>query len=147
MSILQNIKIASLVARKAHDIEKAASLVTLLSEATMIGKNDGNRETTDVETITVIKKFIKNIDETLSLKTFAHDDPIAVKLTNERFILKSFLPTQFKDHEIKEELTNINQSTPGLKMGDLLKIFKSKFDGRYDGGSAAKIAKDVIAGI
>jgi uncharacterized protein len=158
MTILENIKVASLAARKAHETDKAAALVTLLSEATMIGKNDGNRVTTEAETIAVIKKFIKNIDETLLAVTagatadqqpkvidyaFVNGDPIAVKLLNEKSVLKSFLPTQLKEHEIKEELNNLY--SPGIKLGDLLKIFKVKFDGRYDGGTAAKLAKEIIS--
>ena len=79
MSLIQDIKSASLVARKARETKKAESLITLYSEASMIGKNDGNRESTDAETIAVIKKFIKNIDETNIKGGFYLGDPRAMK--------------------------------------------------------------------
>ena len=53
-------------ARKMKYTATATLLTTLYSEAQMVGKNDGNRETTDAEVVAVIKKFVKNIDETLS---------------------------------------------------------------------------------
>jgi uncharacterized protein len=145
MSILTNIKSASIDARKARDSDKASSLITLLSEATMIGKNDNSRETTDEETIRVIKKFIKNIDDFLSVRTFAHDDPIAVKLINEKALYTTFLPAQMTSDQIREELKKILSDAPGSKMGDLLKVFKSKFEGLYNGGIASTIAKEILS--
>jgi hypothetical protein len=148
MTILQNIKEAALAARKLRDADNAASLTTLLSEVTMIGKNDGNRETTDVETIAVIKKFIKNIDEFLGARVFAHGDPTAVKLINEKSLYNSFLPKQLDEAQIRAELmalkNELNISGP-KGMGELLKAFKIKFEGSYDGGTAAKIAKEIVA--
>ena len=148
MTILQDIKVASLTARKAHDSERSSSLITLLSEASMIGKNAG-RETTDVETIAVIKKFIKNIDETLSVKTFAHGDPVAVKLINEKALLSAFLPKQLTEAEIRAILLDILKDfdVSSRPMGEMLKILKFKYEGRYDCATAARMAKEVIATI
>ena len=155
MSLIQDIKSASLVARKARETKKAESLITLYSEASMIGKNDGNRESTDAETVAVIKKFIKNIDETLikggfyyrvNIRPAAHlGDPRAMKLIEEKKLLSEFLPKQLTQDRITALLQDIIRNSPGAKMGDVLKTLKAEFDGEYDGGLAAKIAKGLFA--
>ena len=67
MTILESVKKAQLQARKEKRAVDASTLTTLIGEAEMIGKNDGNRASTDAEVVTVIKKFVKNIDETLTI--------------------------------------------------------------------------------
>lgn len=57
MTITEQIKAASLTARKARDTVASALLTTLLSDVVMIGKNAG-RETTDAEAVAIVKKFI-----------------------------------------------------------------------------------------
>ena len=66
MTLIERIKEDNLAARKNRDQVRATLLTTLFSEAVSVGKNAGNRETTDAETLAVIKKFIKGIDDTLS---------------------------------------------------------------------------------
>lgn len=146
MSLIAYIKAESLEARRARNSVKATSLITLLSEATMIGKNDGNRETTDAETISVIKKFIKNIDETLSHRLKHGFDSVSVELKNELELLSSFLPQQLNEDQIEYEM-NVLLGFPHkfTKMGDLLKEFKNKFDGRYNGSIASSIAKTLLS--
>ena len=147
MSIISDIKAASLTARKARETNKATSLITLFSEASMIGKNDGNRETSDPETISVIKKFIKNIDETLS--RIDQGSQAAEALVSEKNLISTFLPKQLNEVEIKDILTEI-LNTNGFDsaqkpMGEMLKILKLKHEGQYDGALAAKIAKEITA--
>ena len=66
MSLIIEIKSAQLAARKARDSFTASSLTTLIGEAEMVGKNAG-REVTDAEVVAVLKKFVKNIDETTTV--------------------------------------------------------------------------------
>jgi hypothetical protein len=61
MSLIQTIKADQVQARKARSAS-ASILTTLIGEAEMIGKNAGDRESTDEEVIAIIKKFIKNLD-------------------------------------------------------------------------------------
>ena len=50
MSILNTIKNDNVTARKSRDIITSSLLSTLYAEAVNVGKNDGNRETSDKET-------------------------------------------------------------------------------------------------
>jgi len=148
MSIIQDIKAASLAARKERNSDKAASLTTLLSEASMIGKNDGGRETTDIEATAVIKKFIKNIDEIFAVRPLNLEDPASVKLDQEKRSFASFLPKQMTEEQVKTNLVSLKEQcmlTSPKDVGKLLKSFKELYEGAYDGGLAAKLAKEILS--
>ena len=67
--LIEKIKEDSLRARKDRNTWKANLLTTLYAEASMIGKNKGNRVSTDEETTAVITKFLKNAQETKTVLT------------------------------------------------------------------------------
>lgn len=147
MTVLANIKAEHLKARKERNQAKVTLLSTLLGEATIVGKNDGNRESTDGEVIKVIKKFMLNIKETLNhLWTNAKDGTVneAEKLANEIQILKSFLPKQFSNDELSTVISNIitEIGATSLKdIGKIMKTLKEKYEGQYDGNDANSIIK------
>ena len=105
--LLDKIKADLLEARKNKWQGKVNLLTTLVSEATMIGKNDGNRETTDAETVQVIQKFIKNTLETMFAleHTGRWDESDAAEI--ELRILERYLPQQMTDHELAGAIMEI----------------------------------------
>lgn len=145
MSLLEKIKQASVEARKQRD--KAASfLVTLYSEAAMIGKNAGNRETLDEEVIKVVKKFIKNLDETIeALKTRgdAAAEQIA-KALEEKAILEQYLPKMLTEAEI-ETLIDHALLAGYDNVGKVLGFIKTKVDAAaVDMKFASQVIKDKL---
>jgi uncharacterized protein len=143
MTILEQIKKESIVARKAKDAKASALLTTLLSDVSMVGKNAG-RETTDAEAIAIAKKFLNNNNETISKIS---DSEAIADLQNENAILSKFIPVQLTEVEIKEKLTallaELNIAGPKA-MGALLKEFKARYEGLYDGAIASKFAKELL---
>lgn len=142
VSLLKRIQSASLEARKARDSVRAGLLVTLFSEASMVGKNDGNRETTDEETIRVIKKFLKGIEEALAVKA---GEPT---LTAEKAILEEYLPKQMNDDELKATIATIVSGLPQpvtvKNMGLVMKELNSKYTGLFDGSKASAFVKEAL---
>ena len=67
MSLLTQLKKDSMLARKAVDRVRATLLSTLIGEAEMVGKNAGNRESTDEEVQQMIRKFLKNNQEAVAV--------------------------------------------------------------------------------
>lgn len=145
MSILQQIKHDQLVARKEKDALAAGLLTTLIGESEMVGKNDGNRESTDAEVVAVIKKFIKNTEETI--KALGDNDQRIPHLTRELKILNDYLPQQFSEELLRRVLGSIKvEISAGPKdMGKMLALLKTRFAGQYDGALAAKVAREIIA--
>lgn len=135
MSLIQQIKDQQIEARKTGHVH-AALLTTLLSEAVNVGKNDGNRETTDTEVIAVVKKFIKNLDETITACTSRGKD--TEPFVQEKQKLETFLPQQLGE----QELMAIAKTRSG--MPDFMKYLKETHAGQYDGKLASTVAKSVF---
>lgn len=133
MSLLEQIKTDQVVARKLGDKTAASLLTTLLGEATAIGKNAGNRETTDDEVVSVIKKFIKNINETVTALVSRNED--ASTYIAEREILERYLPKQLNEAELFK-LAASQESMPAF-----MKFLKENYAGQYDGKLASTVAK------
>lgn len=146
MSILRSIKNDQIAARKARDTVLAPTLTTLISEIEVIGKNDGNRESTDVESVSVLKKFISNAQENireLGEKNILTPD-VHNTLMGEINLYTKYLPTQIEENalfDIIKDLIANGVDNIGAIMGSLSK----SHGGLYDGRMASTIAKDLLS--
>ena len=139
MTLIQTIKNDQLTARKAKDKLQATLLTTLLGDASMPGKNDGNRESTDAEVIKVIKKFINGIDEMIK-----HGGD-TVTLDAEKLILETYMPAQMSDEEIKIAVSGFMVDLNAITMKDMGKVMgamNKAHAGTFDGGVASKYVRD-----
>jgi uncharacterized protein len=145
--ILDQIKADQLAARKNKDAMAAGLLTTLLSEVSIVGKNN-NRDTTDEEAIAVIKKFIKNNNEfvnTVKDNTNDKDEATYLNLLKEAEILNSYLPKQLSEVElicIVER--SIDSGKTETNMGSIMNYMKANYNGMYDGKVLSSIAKRII---
>ncbi|MBL10220.1 MAG: hypothetical protein CL402_06870 [Acidiferrobacteraceae bacterium] len=146
MSLLKTIKENLTKARKEKNTDASGILSTLYAESTMVGKNDGNRETTDAEVIAKVKVFIKNIDETLKSLPEGHVQITA--LNDEKTLLQKYLPQQMSENELKEVIIEIGIShEKSIKsMGKIMSELKTKHCGTYDGKKASLLVKEYLAG-
>jgi uncharacterized protein len=149
MTLLMTLKADQLAARKSRDQLKASLLTTLIGEAEMLGKNDGNREVTDSEVTALIKKFIKNVDITLDaigLKMYDADGRIA-DAQEERRILDSYLPKQLTQEQLTHIIGSMKVEFNVLDVkgkGAIMKTLKERFDGQYDGKMAAQVVDSAL---
>lgn len=134
MTLMEQIKTQQIAARKAGD-PKASLLTTLLGEAAMVGKNAG-RETTDAEVVAVVKKFIKNVDETIA--ALQARNQLFTEFAVEREVLEQFLPQQLTEVTLAE----VAKTQPD--MPTFMKHLKEKYAGQYDGKLASTVAKKVF---
>jgi uncharacterized protein len=143
MSLLARIKADQVSARKQKLTVVVNLLTTLIGEAEMIGKNAGNRPVSDDEVVALIKKFIKNIDETL--KVLGDNNPHALAVMGERTTLEAYLPKQLTEEELKGHINAIHAGILSMKddvkMGDIMSVLKTRFNGLYDGKLASTLIK------
>lgn len=151
MSLLQQIKKRQLEARKARDQIEISLLTTLIGEASMPGKNDGNRESTDNEVVAVIKKFRKNAEETMKALSGRQDfDSNSSKgqVQLEILILDSLLPTQLSTEQLTLIVQSLVESLPDKTaksaFGSIMKQLKEAHEGLYDGAAASSIIKELL---
>lgn len=146
MSLIAQIKKAQIEARKAHERERAQLLTTLIGEAEMVGKNAG-REVTDAEVSAVIKKFLKNMTETIAILGEDHPQSEAVRF--EMNVLEGYMPKQLSEEQLASEIQGIHAGLLGAgdkaDMGAIMKFLKLRFEGLYDGKLAATLIKKELS--
>lgn len=145
LPIIKKIKREHVLARKTQDKLRAVILGTLLAEIRKVGKDDGNRQTTDQESELVISKFLKNLNETFKLLTGvemlsfnrSNDDLIIdqkiIDMLEEADIYMSYLPeplTEKKQDDIINELINSGIISIGQIMGKFSKDYRGLYDGK-----------------
>jgi hypothetical protein len=132
-------------------------LRTLVADTEIVGKNNGNRATTDEETLNVVLSFIKNANTTYNhlvsrMDTLAkvitpdsNESAELAKLTKaetkigaEISCLKGYLPTQATQEEIEAVIAEV-----GSNIGIVMKALTAKFGkGKFD----AALAKKLVTG-
>lgn len=141
--ILEKIKKQQLQARKEKS-PIVGALTALMSEVAIVGKNNGNRETTDEEAVKVVKKFIKGINETIDLIK----DPEKLKLLEmELEIYNSFLPQIMNELETRAAVEKIINALPEKSpkaMGQVMGTISKEYGTLIDRGLASQIVKEML---
>jgi hypothetical protein len=144
MNLLQRIRDDQLDARKSKATAKARVLTLLISDAERIGKDDGNRQPTDMEVVAVIKKHLNGVKECLTLQ-LQPLDKLAKEL--ELQILTEYLPQQMNESQMISALQVLKTSTVNaLTMPVIMGYFKSQYPGQYDGEQLSSLAQRFIQG-
>lgn len=138
MSVIDQLRSKSLELRKQRS-SIAPAIQFALSEIDKIGKNNGNRATTDDEAIKVIQKLIAVIDENIKL---AVNDGRLITLRHERNILESVLPKMTSDAEVRSFLATLNN--PSNK-GVVMRALKDEFGALIDMKQAGQIVTEVYS--
>jgi len=144
--MIKELKKMMMKAKLEKDKVKANLLATLIGEAVMVGKNDGNRETTDQEVLDLAKQFLKGVNENIRLRDELEKDKTAA--LHEKEILESLLPKQMSEAEIEEAIEKIAQNLPerSMKMmGAVMGELKNKYNGLFDGKMASNIVKKCLS--
>ena len=141
--LIEKIKTDQLIARKGHDAIASSLLTTLIGEAEMVGKNAG-RAVTDEEVVAVVKKFVKNMDETLGYLGDV-DSNARTNVLIEKNVITKYLPQQLNALQLEKIIGNLVHAN-GKNTGAIMKELKAKFAGQYDGKMASEIVKKVLAG-
>ncbi|MFY2597200.1 GatB/YqeY domain-containing protein [Achromobacter xylosoxidans] len=156
MSILEIIRADSLAARKARDTHKATFLTTLLAEAEKIGKDKGNRVTTDDEVVGVVKKFITNLDDAVNAlgTEHKHDQDMARVarrhgLMMEKDYANKYLPAQADTADVNAEVDQlIAKIAPadrnGKAMGRIMGALSQKFGANFDKAAASLYVRTAL---
>lgn len=121
-------------AKKNKEVLKANLLSTLYAEIFTLSKS--GKELTEDDEIRIIKKFVKNIDETLALEITEEQK---TRLNSEKEILESYLPKQLGKEETEKIVDEM--ISQGKVMKDIMAYFKENYTGRYDGRTVSEIVR------
>lgn len=146
MSLLERLRIDTVAARKAAigkpvgDPAKARAdlLVVLSGEVQMIGKNDGDRTTTDEEATALIRKFLKGVEENLGHRP---EHPV---LLREKAVLEEYLPQSLDETVLRSEIALFasTRDTP-LTVRDTKAVFDA-LDAKFPGQTTSKTISAIL---
>ncbi len=136
--LIESIRKDMFEAKKVKDTVKANLLSTLYSEIFTLSKS--GKELTNEDELKIIKKFQKNIEETLALEI---PEDTKAKLKTEKEILDGYLPKQLSKEEIEKIVSAMVAEGKGVK--EIMPFFKENYSGKYDGRTVNEIIKSKTA--
>jgi len=139
MTVIEKLKAESLTLRKTRN-PIAPAILFALSEIEKVGKNAGNRETTEDEAIKVIQKLIATIDENLKVTT---DDGRKIAFNFEKQILSGVLPQMASDDEVRELLKDIIGDEKPKNKGIAMKVIRDQYGAKVDMKRAGEIVTEL----
>lgn len=141
--LIRQIKTDRIQAMKSKETLRLKLLTTLMSEASLPGLNDGKRESTDSEVIAVVKKFMKNVQDTIDVVGDTDAEKLAM-LTSELEILKGYLPVQLQEMEIREIAQTFATEHTNANVGMFMAHMQKNYNGQFDGRLASGIIREVL---
>jgi len=145
--LINKIKSDALIARKVRKTDTATLLTTLYSEASMIGKNAENRESTDAEVLQVIEKFIKGANEIQTILLKNNKD--TCNIVSEIKVLSKYLPQKMSYNELENVVRDIIEALKDInsevQIGKVMSVLKNSYGGTYNGKLASEIVKKELA--
>ena len=138
--LIDQLKKDNLVALKEKDSTKRAILSVVISNYNLfaIEQKAKGLEAKDEDTIRLIQKAIKELDDELEgFKAVGNNEKIS-QIETQRKTLSSYLPKMLSEEEIRAEIAKLeDKSIPSI-----MKHFKANFAGKCDMGLVNKIARE-----
>ena len=134
-ALTEKIRADLTAAMKAQEKERLSTL-RMLQSAIKNEQINAGHELSDEEAMTVIRKAVKQRQDSIEQYTNAGRTELADKEKSEMELLKTYLPAEMSEDELESGLREIIASTGAQSKKDLGKVMKeatARFKGRADG--------------
>lgn len=128
-------------AMKARDAEKLSTL-RMLQSSMKYQQIEAGHELTDEEALTVIRKAVKQRQDSIEQYEKGNRPELAAKERSEMTMLQAYLPPELSDEEIEGGVKEIIASTGATSKKDMGKVMKeatARYKGRVDGKKIQEI--------
>jgi len=135
-------------AMKNRDTLKASALSFLRAELINVAIAKKKKNLDDNEVIAVIRKQIKAHQDSIEQFKQGSRQDLADKETKEREVLKSYLPQELSEDEIKkiiEEAISLTGAKDLKDMGRVMKEVTAKIAGKADGKLVSDLVKEKLS--
>jgi uncharacterized protein YqeY len=150
MSLKQQIESKLNEALKAKDKNTYPTLrlvVSAIKDAEIAGRFKGQKEVTDSEVTAILKKMIKQRNESCEVYKKAGRKELLESETREIEVISIFLPKQLSEEETKkicqETVKNVG-ATSMKDMGKVMGVLKSKHADTIDFSKVSSIIKELL---
>jgi len=150
MSLKQQVENKLNIALKAKDKNTYPTLrliVSAIKDAEIAGRSKGKKSLSDGEIITILKKMIKQRNESCEVYKKAGRSELLENEINETEVISVFLPKQLSEEETKKICQEIIKSTGASTMKDMGKVIgelKSKHADSLDFSKVSLIIKELL---
>ena len=131
---------------KARDAEKLSTL-RMLQSSLKYAQIESGHELGDDEALVVIRKAVKQRQDSIEQYTSGNRPELAEKERREMELLKAYLPPELSDEELESGLREIVASTGAQSKKDMGKVMKeasARFKGRVDGKKIQEIVSRLL---
>ena len=150
MSLKQHIEDKLNEALKAKNKDAYPTLrliISAIKDTEIAGRSKGQKEITDSDITAILKKMIKQRNESCEIYKKAGRDELLESETKEIEVISSFLPKQLSDEETKkicQETLKSLAATSMKDMGKVMGVLKSKHADTIDFSKVSSILKELL---
>ena len=142
-SIMEDFKKDRNNARKNKDNALVSFYGFLISEVEKVGKNNGQRETTEDETIKVLEKLVSAVTLT---RDATSDETLIGELNTQIEIMKAKIPEKMSEEDISVFVKGLVGINPEINKGMIMKEVKTSFGSKVDMKIVGAVADKILKG-
>ena len=145
-NLTEKIRADLTAAMKAQEKERL-SVIRMLQSAIKNEQINAGHELSDEEAMSVIRKAVKQRQDSIEQYTSAGRTELADKERAEMEILKTYLPAELSEEELESGVREIIASTGAQSKKDLGKVMKeatARYRGRADGKKIQEIVSRLL---
>ena len=123
-------------------------VVSAIKDAEIAGRSKGQKEMTDGDIIAILKKMIKQRNESCEVYKKAGRSELLENETKEIEVINVFLPKQLSEEETKKICEDVIKSVGASSMKDMGKVMgalKSKHSDTLDFSKVSSIIKELLS--
>ena len=123
-------------------------VVSAIKDAEIAGRTKGQKEISDNDITTILKKMIKQRNESCEVYKNAGRNELLENETKEIEVINAFLPKQLSEDETKKICADVVKSVGASSMKDMGKVMgalKSKHSDTLDFSKVSSIIKELLS--
>ena len=122
-------------------------IISAIKDAEIAGRSKGRKEISDIDITPILKKMIKQRNESCEVYKKAGRNELLESETKEIEIINEFLPQQLNEEETKkicQETIKSVGATSMKDMGKVMGVLKSKYANTIDFSKVSLIIKELL---
>ena len=139
---------SSIINKNAVAVKTLRLIIAAIKDRDIVVRSSGNKTgIDDSEIISLLKKMIKQREESIILYKKGKRDDLVKNEENEINIISKFLPAQLNESEVKSIVIEVikKENAKSIKdMGKVINAIKQDYPNNIDFSLASKIIKDML---
>ncbi len=139
---------SSIINKNVVAVKTLRLIIAAIKDRDIVVRSSGNKTgIDDSEIISLLKKMIKQREESIILYKKGKRDDLVINEENEINIISKFLPAQLNESEVKSIVIEVikKENAKSIKdMGKVINAIKQDYPNNIDFSLASKIIKDML---